>query len=103
MRRRAGCSAADGCAGSSRLRRGLFHAAREIAFRYLDRFEHGFDFRAALFEPRRKQQALAELVSGFIHRKSIGHRCGTFNQNAAGTAAVDGVEVQTILYLGASV
>jgi hypothetical protein len=86
-----------------RFRRGgfchrLLHAAGEIAFGNLDGLEHRFDFRAALLEPRRKEQALAELVGGLIYRKSRGHRRGALHQNAAGTTAIDRMEVHTVFY-----
>src|SRR6185437_5428877 len=84
--------------GGSRFRRRLLDPAWEIALGNLDRLKHCFDFRAALFEPRRKEKALAELVSRFIHGESIGHRGGTFNQNSARAAAIDRLEIHAVFY-----
>src|SRR5215472_1233700 len=55
-----------------RSRRARAHARRRralrdraVVFGYLNRFEHGYDFGALFFEPRRQQQRSAELIGWF--------------------------------------
>src|SRR5215469_8596985 len=77
----------------------LFHGS--VGFGNRDGLQHGHDLGAALFKPRRQQEVRAEAVPRLILAEAASRGSCTFDENAAGTTAVDRVEVEAVLNLRA--
>src|SRR5437588_9137470 len=62
-------SVSDKRGGPLRWPSALLYSHWPVKFRYRDWFQHGHDFRAPLFEPRRQEHVGAELVIRFVSCK----------------------------------
>src|SRR5579871_189163 len=70
-----------------------------VGFRHGDGLQHGYDFGATFFEPGWEQQAGSQLFHGLVAGEGSGRGGGALHQNSSWAAAVDGVEVISILDL----